>query len=231
MGPSLSQSSRDLTSTWPASVQWAAWVAAGLALDLLAWSVLSRIRVLAANPGSASALALCWVHPFVLPSLFARPFRGGRNMLIGAASGLLGAPIALLAGALTGLQAGMLAFLLLAAISPPAGESVVHQAPGPALRVILDVLSGVVLWGGFMTGSAMAGLVATGLAVFVPSLPRPRMSWRVPVAGACAAVVLLPDWLFRWLQPPWREPLMLLAAALPGLVLVNWRRMTRTEPN
>ncbi len=57
------------------------------------------------------------------------------------------------------------------------------------------------IWSGFAAGTAVAAVTTVGLAALSPDAQRPHLSWRVPLAAACASVVVLPDWFGSALQP------------------------------
>ena len=200
-----------------------------LGLDLVAWSGTRHIPVLAGNPGSASALALCWVHAFVLPPLLGRPWGSVLRLLLCAGVGVLAAPLALMGGLVVGLNVGSMAFLIGFGVSSLAGESAAYDPPGPLLRAVEDVLGGVMLWSGPAAGAAVSAIIAVGLSALLPGVQRPRISWWVVAVGAWASVVFVPDWLIAALQPPWREPVLLIAAGLASVVLVNMRAITRNQ--
>ena len=208
-----------------AAARWAAWIGLGLGLDFAVWFGLQHIAFLAANPGSAAALALCWVHVFVLPPCFARPWCW-RWLLGGPVLGGAGAPLGLGIGFAIGLQAGSLAFLSLVAFSTPATESTPYHPPQPVLDALLQALFYILIGGSIAAGGAIAGFLATGIAALVPGLPRPRLSWRVALAGAIGATVFLPMLLPLWGPAVVQEPACLLTAALLSLILVNWRAIT-----
>ncbi len=212
-------------------ISWTAWLTVGIGLDLAVWSQLRRIHHLAENPGCAGALALCWVHPFVLPALFGRPWRGLRQLLLGAAVGSLAAPLAVAFGFLMGLQTGSLAFMVLLAFASAGGGLGPY---GQLANTAFDVLFDGVLWSGFAAGAAVAASAAFGMAAAMPNFPRPRRFRRVVLAGACASAVFLPlflpDEVADVPQPPLREATFLLSAALPALILVNWWSLTPARP-
>ena len=211
--------------------QWAAWITAGIALDLAAWSGMLHFRVFNQDPGSASAVALCWVHGFVLPVLFGRPWRGLLRLVLAAGAGWFAAVAAVVIGTIAGLQVGFLVMLPIMAFGGPVGECApYHAPPGPLLMAVEDWIGAVLLWSGVAAGAATAAVAAIGMAALLPGLQRPRISWRVALAGAWASIVFLPDWEVRGLLPPWREPSLLVVAALPWLVFVNWRAITSTRP-
>ncbi len=215
-------------ATWRpggAAARWAAWLGLGLGLDFTVWFGLQHIAFLAANPGTAAALALCWVHVFVLPPCFAQPVRR-RWLLGGPAVGAAGAPAALGIGFIIGLQAGFLAFLSFVAANAPTPGS--YHPPQPVLDALLQALFETLIGGSVAAGGAIASSLATGIAALVPGLPRPRLSWRVALAGAGGALVFLPLLLPLWGPRAWQEPACLLASALFSLVLVNWRAITRS---
>ena len=120
-----------------------------------------------------------------------------------------------------------MALLIGFAASGPADGSAVYDPPGPLLTAVKDVLGDVVLWSGFAAGAALASVVAVGLAAVQPGTRRLRVSWWVVGTGAWASVVFFPDWLASALQPPLREPALLVAAGLPSAFLVSWHAITR----
>lgn len=207
--------------------RWAKWIIVAAGLDLAAWSGLRHVPALAGNPVSASALVLCWVHAFVLPSLFGRPWRGLSRLVLAAGLGIVAAPFAVAAGVLAGLQVGSMALLTVLAFSGPSNGSAVYDPPGPLLRVVEDTIEDIVFWSGPAAGTAVAAVVAVGLAGLLPDAQRPRVSWWVVMARAWASVVFMPDWSVA-LQPAWREPVLLIAAGLPSVLLVNWHAMAPT---
>ncbi len=201
----------------------AVWFALGLGLDFATWLPLRQIPWLAGNPGSAGAVALCWVHAFVLPACFARPFRAGW-LAAAAALGLVGTPLAIGIGFLFGLQAGALALLSMFAFGS-GGTS--YQPPSPIMDTMLGWLFAVLLSSGFIVGAAIATISAVGVACLVPGLPRPGFSWRLVIAGGAGALVFLP------LATPsalaaWQQPAGLLAASLCSLILVGPRAITNS---
>ena len=203
---------------------WSLWISAGLSLDLAAWLALRAIPVLAADPpGSAGVIALTLIHGFVLPSLFAGGDRRASRLSLGFGVALVAVPVALLLALVTGFFVLNLPLMAIIALSPPQDDYVARQETGLFLRVVFDVLAGV------MTvapgaGGAVAALSAGGIAAAIPRLCRPRLSWRVALAGAWSATILLmPGWWTPWLSDAWRTPAVLFAAALPSLLLVNWR--------
>lgn len=198
------------------------WMVVAAFLDVAAWSAFRPVPFLAANPGTASALALCWVQVFVLPPLLARPWRGLARLAADAAIGVAAASAALVVGIIAGLQVGAFALLTMFAFTGPY-TGAYRDPPGPVLHLVEDGLGDVVLWSGPAAGSAAALVVAVGLAALRPGTRRPRLSWRLVVSGAWASVVLLPDWLVMALRPPWREPVLLIAAGLPGILVLLGR--------
>ncbi len=198
------------------------WFIVAVGFDVAAWSALRLVSALAENPGSASALALCWVHVFILPPLLARPWRGLLRLILTATLGVAAAAIALAAGFLSGLQVGTMALLIGFAFYDPY-TGAYHEPPGPLLQTLQDVLSDVILWSGFAAGSAVALSAAVGLAGIQPGSPRPRLSWWLVTSGAWASIVFLPDWLIRSLQTPWREPILLAIAGAPSILVLLGR--------
>ncbi len=191
-----------------------------LGLDLAAWSVLRHLPFLAANPGSASALALCWVQVFVLPSLLDHPWQGPRRLALAAGAGLPAAMVSLVVGIAAGLFVGFTAFDIMVVIVGQYDPGAPYDPPGPTLAAMKDLLSDLVLWSGPAAGAAAAAATAAGLAAALPGVRRPRLGWGFILAAAWASLVLLPDWLVRALQPPWREPVLLVAAGLPSILVV-----------
>ncbi len=164
--------------------RWTSWVVTVVGLDLAVWSALRRVSVLADNPGSASAPALCWVHAFVLPFLSAHTRPGLIQLVLSAALGVLAAPLALAVGFLAGLQVGSMALVIGLAFGGPYDGSAVHDPPGPLLRAVEDVLGDVMLWSGPAAGAAVAASAALGLAALLPGPQRLRPSWWVVAAGS-----------------------------------------------
>lgn len=206
------------------------WIVVAVGLDVAAWSALGHVYFLAENPGSASALALCWIHAFVLPALLGCPWRGLLRLVAATSIGMVAAPFALLAGFIAGLQVWSVTFLIGFAISGPYNADAVYDPPGALLRTVKGVLVDIVLWSGPAAGSAIALIAAVGLAAILPDAQRPRLSWWLVAAGAWALIVFLPDWLIRSLQIPWREPILLAAAGLPSiLLLLNHRAITPSD--
>ena len=195
------------------------WFVVAIGLDVAAWSALRLVPALAENPGSASALALCWVHVFVLSPLLARHWCGLLRLILTASIGMIAAPIALAAGVVTGLQVGSMALLIgFAFYGPYTGTY--HEPSGPLLQTVQDVLGDIMLWSGPAAGSAISLIAAVGLAAIKPGLQRPRLSWWLVVSGAWASIVFLPDWLIRSLQMPWREPVLLAVAGAPSILVL-----------
>ncbi len=209
--------------------QWIIWIIVALGLDIATWLGLRHIHVLAENPGSASAFALCWVHPFVLPSVFDRPWRSPLRLAPPAAAGIIAAPLAIAIGFLVGLQASSAAFLIGFAFSGPVDGSAPYDPPGPLLGVVEDVLGDVMVWSGFAVGAAVAAFAAVGMTILLPGIQRARLSWWLLLAESWASILALPDWSIRALQGPWRERALLVAAGLPAAVLANWRTTIRNR--
>ncbi len=198
-------------------------------LDLAAWFVFQRASFLAANPGSASALALCWVHVFVLPSLLDRPWRAPRRSALAVGAGLPAAALALIVGIAAGLFVGFAAFDVMVALVGRYDPNAAFDPPGPTLAALQDAMSYLVLWSGPAAGSAATAATAVGLAAALPGVRRPRLSWWFVLAGAWASLVLLPDWLVPALQPPWREPALLVAAGLPSALVIIHQMTARHQ--
>ena len=128
-----------------------------------------------------------------------------------------------------------MAFLIGVACGGPYGGSAVYDLPGPVLQAVEDVLWHVLVWSGLAAGTAVAAVTAVGLAALLPGAQRPRLSWWVPSAGACASMVFLPDslpalqhWLVA-LQPAWREPVLLVAAGSLTASFVSRHAITRNH--
>lgn len=204
------------------------WIILAVGVDIVVWSALRHVSALAENPGTASALVLCWVHAFILPPSLARPWHGPLPGLLTASIGIVAAPIALAAGFVAGLQVGSMSLLIGFAFSGPY-TGAYHDPPGPLLGAFQDILGDIMLWSGPAAGSAVALIAAVGLAAIRPATPRPRLSWWLVVSGAWASIVFLPDWLIRSLEPPWREPILLAAAGLPSIALLLGRRGIRPD--
>ncbi len=152
------------------------WFIVAVGFDVAAWSALRLVSALAENPGSASALALCWVHVFILPPLLARPWCGLLRLILTASIGVAAAAIALAAGFVAGLQVGSMALLIgFAFYGPYTGAY--HEPPGPLLQTVQGVLGDIMLWSGPAAGSAISLIAAVGLAAIKPGLQRPRLSW------------------------------------------------------
>ena len=199
------------------------WFIVAIGLDVAAWSALRLVPALTENSGSASALALCWVHVFVLPPLLARPWCGLLRLILTASIGMIAAPIALAAGVVAGLQVGSMALLIgFAFYGPYTGAY--HEPPGPLLQTVQDVLGDIMLWSGPAAGSAVTLMAAVGLAAIKTGSQRPRLSWWLVISGAWASIVFLPDWLIRFLQIPWREPVLLAVAGAPSILVLLSRR-------
>ena len=209
-----------------AAMMWGAWISVGLLLDLAAWTALRTIPVLAADPpGSAGAIALTWVSTFVLPALFAKGRRPSAlaSLLLGSATALVAVPLALILGLVAGFFALNLPLMGIIALSPPQDDYVARQATCPLLRAVFTML-GAAMDAAPAAAGAVTALAAGGMAIVIPILRGPRLSWRVAAAGGWAGtVLLLPDSYLHWLTGGWRTPTLLLAAALPSLVLVSWR--------
>ena len=195
------------------------WLIAAIGLDVAALSILRLVSALDENPGSASALTLCWIHVFILPPLLARPWRGLLRLILTAGVGIVAAAIALAAGFVAGIQVGSMAFLIGFAFSGPY-TGAYHEPLGPLIQTVQDVLSDIMLWSGPAAGSTVALIAAVGLAAIRPSSPRPRLSWWLVASGAWASVVFLPDWLVGSLQTPWREPILLTIAGGPSILIL-----------
>jgi hypothetical protein len=199
------------------------WFIVAVGFDVAAWSALRLVSALAENPGSASALALCWVHVFILPPLLGRPWCSLLRLILTASIGVAAAAIALAAGFVAGLQVGSTALLIgFAFYGPYTGAY--HEPPGPLLQTVQDVLGDIMLRSGPAAGSAVTLIAAVGLAAIKPGSPRPRLSWWLVVSGAWASIVFLPDWLIRSLQMPWREPVLLAVAGAPSILVLLCRR-------
>ena len=209
-----------------AVLQWSLWISAGLLLDLGAWLALRAIPVLAADPpASAGVIALILIHGFVLPSLFAGGDRRMSRLLLGFGVALVAVPVALLLALVTGFFVLDLSLLAIIALSPPQDDYVARQETGFLLRVVFDVLEGVMA-AAPGAGGAVAALSAAAIAATIPALCRPLLSYRVVLAGAWSATILLmPDWWMPWLSDAWCTPALLFAAAFPSLLLVSWRDM------
>ena len=140
-------------------------------------------------------------------------------------------PLALGLGLVAGLFALDLPLTGLIALSPPQDDYVARQATGSLLRAVFAMLSGA-MDAAPAAGGAVTALAAVGMMVTMLSLRGPQPSWRVAAAGAWAAtVLLLPDWWPRWLAGGWHTPTLLLAAALPPLLLVSWRDVRADRPS
>ena len=198
-------------------------------LDLVAWFVFRQASFLAANPGSASALALCWAHVFVLPILLDRPGRAPRRFALAAGAGLPAAALALIVGIAAGLFVGFAAFDIMVAIVGRYDPNAPFDPAGPALTALQDAMSYLVLWSGPAAGSAATAATAVGLAAALPGVWRPRLNWWFILTGAWASLVLRPDWLVPALQPPWREPALLVAAGLPSALVIIHQAATRHQ--
>ena len=195
------------------------WVVAALGLDFLGWFVLGPVSVLADNPGLGSALVLCWAHAFVLPACAARPWLGWLRLGLAVSVGFVKAVVALVIGLIAGLQIGSMALVIgLAASGPYTGQY--NGPPGPVLGTLQDVAGAVMVWSGPAAGSAVALATAVGLGALWPGAPRPRLSWKLVASGAWASIVFLPDYSVFSLDQPWREPVILIAAGLPSLVIM-----------
>lgn len=175
-------------------------------LDLSAWSVLRHVPFLAANPASASALALCWVQVFMLPCLLNHPWHGPRRLALAAGAGLPAAMFSFVVGIAAGLFVGFAAFDIMVAIGSRYDTKTAYDPPGSTLAAVQDVLSYLVLWSGPAAGATAAAPAAIGLAAALPGVRRPHLSWWFILAGAWALLVLLA------------------AAGLPStfLVLTSW---------
>lgn len=119
-----------------------------LGLDLAAWSVLRHVPFLAANPGSASALALCWVQVFVLPSLLEHRWQAPLRLALAAGAGLPAAMVSLVVGIAAGLFVGFTAFDIMVVIVGRYDPGAPYDPPGPTLAAMEDLLSDLVLWSG-----------------------------------------------------------------------------------
>ncbi len=167
-------------------------------------------------------IALLWVHSFVLPCLFAGGGRRSVALLGGTAAAVPAVPVALACAFFTGLLVFDLSLSVMIAIGP-GDDYVARMSVGPLVRDAEEVL-GWIIAAAPAAGGAVAALVGGGIAAAMPFLRAPLPSWRMAAGGAWAAVVLfLPGWQMRWLDGPWRTPVLLLAAALPPLLLVSWR--------
>ena len=160
--------------------RWAGWIIVAVGLDLAARAGLRRVPALAGNPGSASALALCWVHAFVLPPLFGQPWRGLSRLVATAGVGTLAAPFAVLVRFLLGLQTGLMAFLIGVAFSGPYKAGAVYDPPGPLLQAVQDVLRHVMVWSGCAAGTVCRRGHGRG-----PGCPDARRAASSPVLAGC----------------------------------------------
>lgn len=207
------------------------WIGVATGLDLAIWSAVRHVPMLH-KYGFASALALCFVHPFVLPPLFGRPWAGALRTVGPIGVGVLAAPLALLLGYGVGVNAGALGFLVMVGLSAAVGWlgnlAGVLPPNGRAFYAVQDVLGTAWLWSAFAIGTAVAALTAVGLSALLPGAWRQRLSWRVALAGAWASVLVgMPDDALTVLSGPWREPELLLLAAVPVAALVNRDGLTR----
>lgn len=209
------------------AIMWSHWIGTGLLLDLAAYLAIHRVPVIGADPpASAAAIALLWVNNFVLPCLLSRRSRRSWTLLSGTATALLAVPAALACAFVTGLLVFVASLSIMVAIGP--GEDyVARMSVSPVVQDVQSVLGWIIV-ATPTAGGAVAALVAGGIAAAVPFLRAPLPSLRMAAGGAWAATVLfVPDWQLRWLIDPWRTPALLLAAALPPLVLVSWRDVAR----
>lgn len=195
----------------------AMWLATGLLLDLAVWAATASVPPFAANPGFGSAFTLCFIHAFVLPPLLTGPRPKRLGVLRGLLAGAAGAPLALVVGFVAGFIIDGLAVAMLALISPAPGAP--YQPHSAWVLAVESAVVAVALWSGFVGGAIVTALIAAGVLAAVSRLPRPRSLWRVALAGACASLVFLPDWWLQSLKPPLREPVLLMSAALPSLLL------------
>ena len=106
---------------------------------------------------------------------------------------LVAVPVALLLALVTGFFVLDLSLLATIALSPPQDDYVARQETGFLLRVVFDVLEGVMTVAP-AAGGAVAALSAGGIAAAIPKLCRPLLSWRVALAGAWSATILLVSW-------------------------------------
>ena len=167
-------------------------------------------------PGVAMAIVLCWVHVFVLPPLFCRSWRLCA-LVVGAVAGAVASPLAVLIGFLSGFIPGTAAFTLFLAVARGADGGV---PASHATNIVVEVLLKTAELGLMLFGSAVAALAAVGMAL-LSRLTRPRLSWRVPLAGACSAVVVRTEWLPLAFNQSGQAYATLLVAALPSLVLIR----------
>ncbi len=202
------------------------WIIIAVGLDLAAWAGLRRIPAPAGNPGSASALALCWVHAFVLPHLFGRPRRGLLQLVATAGTGTLAAPFAVFVRFLLGLLAGLLAFLIGLAFSGPCNGGAVCDPPGPLLQAVQNVLWHIMTWSGPAAGTAVAAVAAVGLAAGRAASSPVLVS---ALGRACSSVVFLPGWLVDARRPGWREPALLMATGSLNTFFVDRQAITRNR--
>ncbi len=165
------------------------WFIVAVGLDVAAWSALRLVSALAENPGSASALTLCWVHAFILPPLLVRPWCGLLRLILTASIGIIAAPIALAAGFVAGLQVGSMALLIGFAFGGPY-TGAYHEPPGPLLQTVQDVLGDIMLWSGPAAGSAISLIAAVGLAAIKPGCSdracRGGWSYQAPGPRSCS---------------------------------------------
>ncbi len=147
------------------------------------------LPALAENPGSASALALCWVHVFILPPLLARPWRGLLRLILTASIGVAAAAIALAAGFVAGLQVGSMALRIGFAFSGPY-TGAYHEPPGPLLQTVQDVIGDIMLWSGPAAGSAISLIAPWGLPpsnlVCIDRACRGGWSYQAPGPRSCS---------------------------------------------
>ena len=220
-----------MPNTCRAVLLWCLWIGTGLSLDLAAWAALRTIPTLAADPpGSAGAIALVWIHGFVLPPLFAGGNRRASRLLLGFGVALVGVPVALVLAIVTGFLVMDIPLMTIIALSPPQDDYVARQETGLVLRIIFEILSYAMATAPGV-GGAVAALSVGGIAAALPPLCRPRLSWRVALSGAWSATILLmPEWWTPWLDRTWRTPALLFTAALPPLLLASWRDMRGSRP-
>ena len=210
---------------------WSLWIGASLVVDLAAWAALHTIPVLAADPpGSAGAIALIWVHGFILPPLFAGGNRRASRLALGSGVALVAVPVALVLAIAAGFLVLNTSLLAIIALSPPQDDYVARHETGLFLQPVFGIREGVMSTVPGV-GGAVAALSAGGAAAAIPPLCRPRLSWRVALAGAWSATVLfMPEWWPPWLDGAWRTPALLFGAALPPLILVSWRGYSTAGP-
>ena len=206
--------------------QWLTWIVAGASADLLTWWGLQQIPLVAREFPIGAVLALCWVHGFLLPQLVGRFWKRPFQIVLGAGAGLLITPIVITIGFVVGVPA----FFVVSIVSIPLSLFANFSETTGHATVTFAILPIIKIWASVATGAAASVTLAVLAAAAIPGINYPRLSWRVIVAAALTPAVAL-TLFWPTLNPQFglASPALLIAAAMPSLVLVNWREVIQSK--